>query len=100
MDYYLARACERQATSVLPVGRAAALIYRTTRGVPRLVNIIAHKSLLLVYGEGGHNVLPRHVRAAAKDTPSARSARYAWWWSVVPTLAVAAVGAFVLLGMR
>jgi hypothetical protein len=45
-------------------------------------------------------VIPRHVRAAAKDTPSARSVRYTWWWSVVPTLAVAAVGAFVLLGMR
>jgi len=64
------------------------------------VNIVAHKSLLLAYGEGGHAVLPRQVRAAAKDTPSARGGRHAWWWSVVPTLAAAAAGVWVLLGMR
>jgi MSHA biogenesis protein MshM len=45
--------------------------------VPRLVNILAHKSLLLVFGEGGRNVERRHVRAAVEDTPSASSP----WWS-------------------
>ena len=102
LDYYLAHRL-RVAGYVGPplfTPQAAAAIYRATRGVPRLVNIIAHKSLLLVYGEGGHNALPRHVRAAAKDTPSARSVRHAWWWSMVPTLAVAAAGACVLLGIR
>jgi hypothetical protein len=45
-------------------------------------------------------VLPRHVRTAAKDTPSARPVRLVWWWSLVPTLAVAAAGAWLLLLMR
>jgi MSHA biogenesis protein MshM len=81
--------------------RAVRLIYRATRGVPRLVNIVAHKCLLLVYGEGGHEVLVRHVRMAAKDTPSARPVRQTWWWSVVPTLvAAAAGGTWLLLQMR
>jgi MSHA biogenesis protein MshM len=47
--------------------------------VPRLVNILAHKALLLVFGEGGRRAAPRHVRAAAADTPAAVPLR-GWWW--------------------
>jgi len=80
--------------------RALRLIYRATRGVPRLVNIVAHKCLLVVYGEGGHEVEARHVRMAADDTPSARPLQ-TLWWRVVPSLAVAAAGgAWLLLQMR
>ena len=46
-------------------------LYRVSEGVPRLVNIIAHKALLLVYGEGAERIEKRHVRAAALDTPAA-----------------------------
>ena len=77
--------------------RASALIYRTTKGVPRLINIVAHKCLMLVYGEGGHEVQVRHVHAAAKDTPAVHGLRRGWWWSLVPTLAAAAVGAWLLM---
>jgi MSHA biogenesis protein MshM len=56
---------------------ALKLIHMASRGVPRLINILAHKSLLLVYGEGVRQAERRHVRAAAEDTPSAR---YPWWW--------------------
>jgi MSHA biogenesis protein MshM len=52
-------------------------IHMASRGVPRLVNILAHKSLLLVFGEGARKAERRHVRAAVEDTPSARSP---WWW--------------------
>ena len=52
-------------------------LYRRSGGVPRLVNVIAHKALLLVFGEGGHLIDARHVRAAAHDTPAARS-RFSW----------------------
>jgi len=55
-----------------PVARA---IHDYSRGVPRLVNIIAHKSLLLAYGQAGMRVTARQARAAAKDTPQARGAR-------------------------
>lgn len=53
-------------------------IHHASRGVPRLVNILAHKSLLVVYGEGSRTAEKRHVRAAVEDTPAA-SMR--WWWS-------------------
>jgi MSHA biogenesis protein MshM len=55
-------------------------LHTASRGVPRLVNILAHKSLLLVYGEGGRRAERGHVRAAAEDTPSASSPW--WWWKV------------------
>ena len=51
-------------------------IHRASRGVPRLVNILAHKSLLLTYGEGARRADGRQVRAAIEDTPSAR---VPWW---------------------
>jgi MSHA biogenesis protein MshM len=53
-------------------------IHTGSRGIPRLVNILAHKALLSVFGEGGRLIEARHVRNAVDDTPTASSAR--WWW--------------------
>ena len=50
---------------------AVGTLHRASRGVPRLVNIIAHKSLLLVFGEGGRRVGRRHIKIASEDTPAA-----------------------------
>ncbi len=58
---------------------AARLVHRWSGGVPRLINIIAHKAMMLAYGEGSQQVLPLHVRQAAADTPAARRRR-PWWW--------------------
>jgi MSHA biogenesis protein MshM len=58
---------------------ASRMAHRLTGGVPRLVNIVAHKAMLLAYGEGTQQVEPRHVRDAAFDTPAARAGR-PWWW--------------------
>jgi MSHA biogenesis protein MshM len=52
-------------------------VHLASRGVPRLVNILAHKSLLLAYGEGARRAERRHVRVAVDDTPSASTP---WWW--------------------
>lgn len=57
--------------------RAVHSLHRASRGTPRLLNILAHKSLLAVYGEGKHAVLSRHVRQAAADTEGAASP--GWW---------------------
>jgi MSHA biogenesis protein MshM len=56
---------------------AARLVHRYSGGVPRLINILAHKAMLLAFGEGAHEVLPSHVRKAAADTPLSRRA---WPW--------------------
>jgi MSHA biogenesis protein MshM len=51
---------------------AAARLYRASSGMPRLLHILAHKALLLAYGEGAETVAPRHVRLAGRDTPGAQ----------------------------
>lgn len=57
--------------------RAVRCLHRASRGTPRLLNILAHKSLLAVFGEGGHSVRAANVRRAAADTEGA--AAPGWW---------------------
>ena len=52
--------------------KAIRLLHRYSGGTPRLVNILAHKALMLAYGEGLRRIGPRQVKAAAADTPAAR----------------------------
>ena len=51
---------------------AVKTIHRASGGVPRLINIVAHKSLLAAWGEGAQGVAARHLRRAILDTDSAR----------------------------
>jgi MSHA biogenesis protein MshM len=60
-------------------------LHRASRGLPRLINILMHKAMLLTYGEGAPSVAHRHLRAAIADTPTASRAR-PWWW-LLPRLA-------------
>ena len=57
--------------------RALKAMHAGSRGIPRLVNILAHKALLAVFGEGGRVVEGRHVRIAVDDTPQSTSP---WWY--------------------
>ena len=72
---------------------AVALLHRVSGGTPRLVNIIAHKSLMLAFGKGRRQVQARHVRAAAADTPEAKRDWLLGYWvlgfSVFLSLAIA-----------
>ena len=51
---------------------AIRLLHRFSGGTPRLVNILAHKALMLAYGEGSREIGPRLIKEAAEDTPAAR----------------------------
>ncbi len=46
-------------------------LFRHSNGMPRLVNVMAHKALLAAFGEGAERVSYAHVRRAAGDTESA-----------------------------
>jgi MSHA biogenesis protein MshM len=63
-----------------PVFSALALwfLYRASRGVPRLVNILVHKALLLTYARGEGRVGIRQVMMAARDTSSASRILIPW----------------------
>lgn len=47
---------------------AAKLIAKASGGVPRLVNILAHKSLMSAYGRGDSTIKKAHVIRAIEDT--------------------------------
>jgi MSHA biogenesis protein MshM len=49
---------------------ATFVLARLTRRVPRLINIVAHKSMLAAYGKGKVKVGAREILAAAEDTGS------------------------------
>ncbi|QIT55555.1 AAA family ATPase [Aquisalimonas sp. 2447] len=77
-------------------GGAMDALCTSSAGLPRLVNILAHKALLAAYGEGRDSVGWQHVLRAARDTDEAlqpgRSRRSWWAASVVATLVVIAAG--------
>jgi len=76
---------------------AVLLVHRRSGGVPRLINIIAHKAMLLAFGEGLQSVRPEHVRRAVADTPAARHHRpWQWFGFALLLLWVGSIGWLVL----
>ena len=72
--------------------RAIKALHRACGGIPRLANILAHKALLVAFGQGVHEINSRHVRAAAKDTLASRRSRSYWWTVAALTLSIASAG--------
>lgn len=52
---------------------ALRLITRCSGGIPRLVNILAHKAMLVAWGAGDKHISRHHVVDAVNDTESVRS---------------------------
>ena len=77
---------------------ALGLLYKSSAGVPRIVNVIAHKALMLAYGKGLNQVGKREVHQAAQDTPAARRTVHigylAWTALVVLAVVMAASGLY------
>ena len=77
---------------------AARLAHRRSRGVPRLINIIAHKAMLLAFSEGLQTVRPEHVRDAVADTPAAHPPRpWQWFGFALLVMSAGSIGWLVLL---
>lgn len=71
-------------------------IYRASRGVPRLVNILANKAMMLAYGEGSRRVTAQHARGAAADTPASFALSRAWLWLALACVAFSSIGWMIL----
>ena len=69
--------------------QAMAKLYKASGGIPRLVNILAHKALMVSYGVGAQQVNAAHVAEAAKDTISSKHPVRPWMLAF-PALAAAA----------
>ena len=69
---------------------AVAKLFRASGGIPRLVNILAHKSLMVAYGQGRQEVTDKHVAEAARDTITKK--RRVWPWAAASVSLLAAAG--------
>ncbi|MGK5078914.1 ExeA family protein [Janthinobacterium sp. HLX7-2] len=77
-----------------------ARLYQASGGIPRLINIMAHKALMVAYGEGRQQVSARHVALAASDTLASKRHFWLrpWLWLVgAGVLAAACAVSWTLL---
>lgn len=70
-------------------------VYQASRGIPRLVNMLCHKMLLLAYGEGRHHLTLKDLKLAAADTEDAthqpRRGRLLLWGGLLVTAVILAL---------
>lgn len=99
LEYYLAHRLRIAGYTGSRLFSRAAIrrLYTASGGIPRLVNILAHKALMLTYGQGKQQVSRRHMNAAAADTIS--SSRKIWPFIAGLALA-AAISAVLALVLR
>ncbi|MDA0687417.1 MAG: AAA family ATPase [Proteobacteria bacterium] len=48
--------------------RALDYLYRASDGIPRVINILCHKALMVAFGKGERSVQVDHIKSAAEDT--------------------------------
>jgi MSHA biogenesis protein MshM len=92
LQHRLATAAASDATDIqifLPAATQAIATF--SKGVPRLVNVLAHKCLMLAYGENQHRIEARHVLLAAADTPGVQQ-KLPWWRRWLGRLGLRSVG--------
>lgn len=78
---------------------ATRVIHRASGGVPRLANILAHKTLMLAYGRGAQEISRNDALRAVSDTPAARALGNRWLWAGVLGAATLGVTAgFLMIG--
>ncbi|MDN4501932.1 AAA family ATPase [Alteromonadaceae bacterium BrNp21-10] len=82
--------------------RHCKLLYKASRGTPRIVNVLCHKSLMLAYGEGGNIIDRKHIKMAIADTDSTYSMGSLWPWLglLLLTTAIAAVSYYWHFGLN
>jgi MSHA biogenesis protein MshM len=78
LRHRLARAGYNGADIFAPA--ALKVIWRSSGGIPRLVNVLAHKSMLAAWGRGDRQVARKHALQAVKDTESARPVSWIRRW--------------------
>jgi MSHA biogenesis protein MshM len=81
---------------------AVAKLFEASNGIPRLVNILAHKSLMLSYGEGKSQVGKEHVAGAARDTvpPRRPVMGRTWLWLFGACVMAASAAALTMVLTR
>lgn len=72
--------------------RALEKLLQASRGIPRLINILCHKAMMVAYGQGQRSVSLALMQMAIRDTEDAQlvTHRTRWWQRLVAGFALAA----------
>ncbi len=77
-------------------------LHHISQGVPRVINILAHKMLMVAYGQGASNITLQHLQLAAEDTdgitPLPASGFSRMGTTIVSAMGAAAAAAAISLG--
>ncbi len=68
--------------------KAKDLLYRASKGIPRVINILCHKALLSSYGGGKQYITKRIMNIAVKDTETAIHTRQYLPWLLLLSFVV------------
>jgi len=68
-------------------------VAKVSQGIPRLVNVLCHKMLMLSYGQGQYQLTNQHLSAAIKDTEATESPNSLKWY-----ITIAVVGISIVIG--
>jgi general secretion pathway protein A len=78
---------------------AVETVFRYSRGIPRMINVICDRTLLIAYTEGTKKIIPQIVKTAVKDIGSLvplESWADKFWKLVIPSAIAAGIGFFAL----
>lgn len=76
--------------------KAMKSLFKASRGIPRLINILSHKSMMAAYGQGTKYVDVNNMQAAIKDTEDAQLSHtknydYKWIIAIVSIVLVVSI---------
>jgi MSHA biogenesis protein MshM len=77
--------------------KVSKIIYQLSNGVPRVINVLAHKCLMLCYGENKRCIEPKHVKQAGKDTESVEIKRSRKPWLTVSIILMSSLMILLLI---
>ena len=75
--------------------KARNMLYKASQGVPRIVNVLSHKALLVAYGRGLKQIDHSAVRIAVEDTSSA----YKSQWKIYLIIGTALLSVFAIASL-
>lgn len=55
-------------------------VAKISKGIPRLVNVLCHKMLMLSYGQGQYQITKKHLSAAIDDTEATMQTSHVKWY--------------------
>ncbi len=77
--------------------KARNLLFQSSRGVPRIVNVLSHKALLIAYGRGERIITHKMLKHAIKDTEAAVLRTRNRHWYLFLTLGAALLAGLVCM---